>query len=235
MMLIQSGSGADPLGTGHRVESQRRDDGSIPFSSIARRHRSHALLGVITLFRRRSFRPPWSSGCRRRSPALSFPFRSPGRAAISRSASPCDASGSCARQRRPRRPRSSTAPTAAAELALIGRDDDDALEAVATDPELRVLHESFLAEASRRRRGEVEVETAVAAAKLTDAQTLEDAGLAHPARTGRGSRRPGADRDAGAPAEGVGAAGCGLSGNLSTPYKCIYVGDSQANSKSSQI
>ena len=34
---------------------------------------------------------------------------------------------------------------------------------------------SFLAEAPRRRRGDVDVETAVAAAKLNDAQTLEDA------------------------------------------------------------
>ena len=34
---------------------------------------------------------------------------------------------------------------------------------------------SFLAEAARHRRGEVEVDAAVAAAKLNDAQTLEDA------------------------------------------------------------
>jgi membrane glycosyltransferase len=40
---------------------------------------------------------------------------------------------------------------------------------------LRAAHESFLAETSRRRRGNVDVETAVAAAKLNDAQTLEDA------------------------------------------------------------
>ena len=42
--------GADPVGTRHRLESaaaRRRID---PLHSIARRHRSHALLGVITLF-----------------------------------------------------------------------------------------------------------------------------------------------------------------------------------------
>jgi membrane glycosyltransferase len=39
----------------------------------------------------------------------------------------------------------------------------------------RAAHESFLAETLRRRRGDVDVETAVAAAKLNDAQTLEDA------------------------------------------------------------
>jgi membrane glycosyltransferase len=39
---------------------------------------------------------------------------------------------------------------------------------------LRAAHESFLAETPRR-RGDVDVEIAVAAAKLNDAQTLEDA------------------------------------------------------------
>ena len=40
---------------------------------------------------------------------------------------------------------------------------------------MRAAHESFLAEAPRRRRGDVDIETAVAAAKLNDAETLEDA------------------------------------------------------------
>ena len=63
----------------------------------------------------------------------------------------------------------------AAELALTGRDYDDALQAIWEDPALRAAHESFLAEAPRRRRGDVEIETAVAAAKLNDAETIEDA------------------------------------------------------------
>ena len=51
MMLIQSGSVLQILsGRDTGWEPQRRDDGSIPLTSIARRHRSHALLGVITLF-----------------------------------------------------------------------------------------------------------------------------------------------------------------------------------------
>jgi membrane glycosyltransferase len=62
-----------------------------------------------------------------------------------------------------------------AELALTGGDHDDALQAIWADPGLRAAHESFLAEQPRRRRGDVDVETAVAAAKLNDAQTLEDA------------------------------------------------------------
>jgi membrane glycosyltransferase len=63
----------------------------------------------------------------------------------------------------------------AAELALTGGDHDDALQAIWADAGLRAAHESFLAETPRRRRGDVDVEVAVAAAKLNDAQTLEDA------------------------------------------------------------
>jgi membrane glycosyltransferase len=63
----------------------------------------------------------------------------------------------------------------AAELALTGGDHDDALQAIWADAALRAAHESFLGEAPRRRRGDVDVETAVATAKLNDAQTLEDA------------------------------------------------------------
>ena len=45
MMLIQSGSVAQILsGRDTGWNPQRRDDGSIPFASIVRRHRSHALL-----------------------------------------------------------------------------------------------------------------------------------------------------------------------------------------------
>jgi membrane glycosyltransferase len=62
-----------------------------------------------------------------------------------------------------------------AELALDGADDEDALKAIVTDPVLRQAHESFLPEAGRRRRGEIDVDEAVATAKLNDAQSLEDA------------------------------------------------------------
>jgi len=63
----------------------------------------------------------------------------------------------------------------AAELDRSGRDGDDGLRSVALDPEFRRTHESFLPESGRRRRGEVDVEEAVATAKLNDAQSLEDA------------------------------------------------------------
>jgi membrane glycosyltransferase len=63
----------------------------------------------------------------------------------------------------------------AAELAGDGHDHDDALLTIWADPALRAAHESFLPEAPRPRRGEVDVDQAVATAKLAEAQTFEDA------------------------------------------------------------
>ena len=50
MMLIQSGSVIQILlGRDTGWSPQRRDDGSIPFRDIVRRHRSHVALGFVTL------------------------------------------------------------------------------------------------------------------------------------------------------------------------------------------
>ena len=57
-----------------------------------------------------------------------------------------------------------------AELALAGGEDEDALKAIVADPALHKAHESFLPEVGRRRRGEIDVDEAVATAKLNDAQ-----------------------------------------------------------------
>ena len=177
MMLIQSGSVAQILsGRDTGWNPQRRDDGSIPFRSIARRHRAHTLLGLITLFAATLISPSliiwmsptiaglilaiplsWASGslklglAMRRIGLLRTPEETSPPAVVAR------------------------ANALAAELALTGHDYDDALAAIWADPALRAAHESFLAEAPRRRRGDIEIETAVAAAKLNDAQTLEDA------------------------------------------------------------
>ena len=177
MMLIQSGSVAQILsGRDTGWNPQRRDDGSIPFKSIARRHRAHTLLGLITLFAAALISPSlvlwmsptiaglifsiplsWASG----NLSLGLAMRRFGLLRTPEETSPPAVVG--------------RANALAPELSRTGRDDDDALQAIWADPALRAAHESFLAEAPRRRRGDVDVETAVAAAKLNDAQTLEDA------------------------------------------------------------
>jgi membrane glycosyltransferase len=63
----------------------------------------------------------------------------------------------------------------AAELARSGHDDEDALIAIHADPALRAIHEAFLPEKPRHRLGDVDVDAAVGAAKLNDAETIEDA------------------------------------------------------------
>ena len=177
MMLIQSGSVAQILsGRDTGWNPQRRDDGSIPFASIARRHRAHTALGVLTLFAAALI-----------SPSLII-WMSPTIAGLIFSIPLSWASGSLALGLGMRRigllrtPEETAPPEVversnalAAELALTGSDHDDALQAIWADPGLRAAHESFLAETPRRRRGDIDVETAVAAAKLNDAQTLEDA------------------------------------------------------------
>src|SRR6202044_3964062 len=177
MMLIQSGSVAQILsGRDTGWDPQRRDDGSIPLASIARRHRAHTLLGVITLFAAMLISPSlviwmsptifglifsiplsWASG----NLALGLGMRRMGLLRTPEETSPPPVVG--------------RANALAAELALTGGDHDDALQAIWGDAALRAAHESFLAETPRRRRGDVDVETAVAAAKLNDAQTPEDA------------------------------------------------------------
>src|SRR5258708_36575040 len=60
------------------------------------------------------------------------------------------------------------------ELAQTGHDGDDGLRAIHGDPAFRAQHEFFLPTAARRRRGEIDVEEAVATAKLNDAKSLEE-------------------------------------------------------------
>ena len=50
MLVIQTGSVMQILfGSDTGWNPQRRDDGSIPFIQIVRRHRSHVILGFVTL------------------------------------------------------------------------------------------------------------------------------------------------------------------------------------------
>jgi len=62
----------------------------------------------------------------------------------------------------------------AEELEKSGHDDEDGLRAVALDAKVRAAHEFNLPEASRRKRGEIDVEEAVATAKLAEARSLDE-------------------------------------------------------------
>ena len=177
MMVIQSGSVLQILsGRDTGWNPQRRDDGSIPFSSIVRRHRSHTALGVVTLLAAGLISPSlviwmsptiaglilsiplsWASGQLwigaglRRIGLLTTPEETHTPAIITR------------------------ANALAQQLARTGHDDDDGLRAVAGDAAFRESHELFLPDASRHRRGQIDVHEAVAIAKLNDARSIEEA------------------------------------------------------------
>jgi membrane glycosyltransferase len=177
MMLIQSGSVAQILsGRDTGWDPQRRDDGSIPFSSIARRHRAHTVLGFITL-----------AAAAVLSPSLVL-WMSPTIAGLILSIPLSWASGQLWIGAALRRfgllttPEETHTPNIimrsnalAAELERTGHDAEDGIRAIVADPNFRQAHESFLPEAGRRRRGEIDVEEAVATAKLNDARSLEEA------------------------------------------------------------
>ena len=176
MMLIQSTSVFQIL-TGRDTgwNPQRRDDGSIPFGSIVRRHRWHAVLGLITLFAATLISPSlvlwmsptifglilaiplsWASG----QLWIGLGFKRLGLLCTPEETAPP--------------PVVRRANALARELAADGRDDEDALVSIHGDPSFRSIHEAFLPDKPRHRLGEVDVNDAIAAVKLNDAETIED-------------------------------------------------------------
>ncbi len=177
MMLIQSGSVFQILlGRDTGWNPQRRDDGSIPFKDIVRRHRTHAVLGVVT-------------GISAFMIATSlFAWMSPTIVGLVLAIPLSWASGQLGiglwlkRHRLLITPEEGDPPGIAvranalqAEFAKAGFDDADGLAALHSDPALREAHALMLPEAPLRRRGEIEPDRAVAQAKLVDAETIEDA------------------------------------------------------------
>jgi membrane glycosyltransferase len=177
MMLIQSGSVMQILfGRDTGWNPQRRDDGSIPFKSIVRRHRTHMALGIVTLFAGFLISPSlvawmsptiaglilaiplsWASGqlwigvALRRFGLLTTPEETTPPAIVQR------------------------ANALTLDLARNGHDGEDGLIALHDDHAFRDAHDALLPPAARRRRGEVETEIAMATAKLNDAKSLEEA------------------------------------------------------------
>jgi len=179
MMLIQTGSVFQIVsGRDTGWNPQRRDDGSIPLKSIARRHRSHTAMGLVALA---------SAGLL--SPSLVL-WMSPTIAGLVLAIPISWASGQLGigvalrklglltiPEERDVPPIITRANALAEELALTGHDDEDGLRAMATDARVREAHIFFLPEVAPRRRGDVDLDDATATAKLNDAQTIDEACL----------------------------------------------------------
>ncbi len=177
MMLIQTGHVVHfVFGFDTGWNPQRRDDGSIPFMAIVRRHRSHMMFGILALVTGLLISPSlvawmsptivglvlaiplsWLTGLLavglglRRIGLLTTPEERSKPAVVTR---------------------------AAAILAEMGGapvEPENGLRVLYDDPHLQAAHASFAAGDPHRRRGDVSSDWALAEAKLDDAECLEDA------------------------------------------------------------
>jgi membrane glycosyltransferase len=177
MMVIQTGSVLQIVfGRDTGWTPQRRDDGSIPFRDIVRRHRWHMALGVLTLVVALIL-----------STSLAA-WMSPTIAGLLLAIPLSWASGKLALGMAMRRmgllvtPEEGDRPRVAARAAEIeeqsardGAEHVNALVAIHRNPILRDAHEKMLPPATRRQRGEIYAERVIAEAKLIDATCIDDA------------------------------------------------------------
>jgi len=177
LMLIQSGSVFQILlGRDTGWQPQRRDDGSIPFRDIVRRHRWHTVLGALTgisAFMIATSLFLWMSPT-----ILGLLLAIP----LSWLSGQLGAGLALKRVGLLRTPEEHEPPAIAVRAnelqrrnASFGFDDQDGLIALCYDRELRERHAEMLSPASRRKRGEIETDRALAEAKLADAETVEEA------------------------------------------------------------
>ncbi|TXN20795.1 glucans biosynthesis glucosyltransferase MdoH [Methylobacterium sp. WL9] len=176
-MLIQSGSVFQILaGRDTGWNPQRRDDGSIPFSDIVRRHRWHSFLGLLT-------------GVAAFAIATSlFLWMSPTILGLVLAIPISWASGQLAWGLALKRfgllgtPEEHTPPPVAlragalaARNARHGFDDADALGVLHADPALAQDHAAMLPRGASRPRGSIDADRTLAQAKIVEADTLAEA------------------------------------------------------------
>ena len=177
MMLVQTGHVMNILfGFDTGWNPQRRDDGSIPFKAIVRKHRSHMALGAISLV----------AGLLISTSLVAW--MSPTIAGLIFAIPISWASGQLAIGLALRRIGLLTTPeernvpqiavranALAQELSAEHDDHIDCIRIIHADPAFRVAHEMFLPEYQRRAKGDITPERALAEAKLNEAETIDDA------------------------------------------------------------
>ena len=176
MMVIQTGSVMEIVfGRDTGWNPQRRDDGSIPFQSILRRHRSHMTLGFLTL----------AAGLVI-SPSL-VAWMSPTIAGLILAVPISAISGQLWLGVALKRAGLLLTPEEAQPPQIVARANEltkalsaenfagDSIRLVYEDEAFRAQHVLFIPRKRRRQRGEIEPDRALAEAKLNDAECLEDA------------------------------------------------------------
>ena len=177
MMLIQAGHVMHfVFGLDTGWDPQRRDDGSIPFADIVRRHRAHVVMGVLSLVAGLSISPSlvawmsptilglisaiilsWGTGLRgvglalRRAGLLVTPEEQSTPPVIARANSLVN------------------------ERARHDADIPQGLSLLHSDPQFRAFHLACLPRPPNRRNGNIAPEWALADAKLAEAGTIDEA------------------------------------------------------------
>ena len=174
MMLIQSGHVLHfVFGFDTGWNPQRRDDGSIPLAAIARRHRSHVAMGILTLIAGLLISPSLVAWMSPTILGLVLAiFISWATAQLSFGIFLRRAGLLVTPEERAKPPVVRRANKLSKEFAYL--DETDGLQRLCTDPEFRAVHKAFLPQ-EMRRRGEISVEWALAEAKLNEAQTIDEA------------------------------------------------------------
>jgi membrane glycosyltransferase len=177
MMLMQSAVVVGIL-TGRDVgwKAQRRDDGSIPLRALVRRHMAHTLFGIVLALVAYAVSPPFLAWL---SPvvlglALAIPL------SAATGMQPC---GRALRRLGLLVTPEETQPPEVVQrtnelvhaLTQQGTQIPEAFTRLAHDADLRALHATMLPPASRRRKGEYDVDLLVGLAKLNDAESVEEA------------------------------------------------------------
>jgi membrane glycosyltransferase len=177
MMMVHAGHVLHILfGFDTGWEPQRRNDGSIPFKAIMRRHRSHVTLGVISLVAALLISPSLAAWM---SPTIAGLIL----AIVLSWATGLKSVGSALRrigllvtpEEHVPPPIAVRANALSEALAADGQDEADGLRVLHGDPEFRALHQAFLPPATQRARGDITPERAMAVAKLGDARTIDEA------------------------------------------------------------
>ena len=177
MMVIQTGAVLRILmGIDSGWNPQRRDDGSVPFATIAVSHLSHMLLGFVTLVAGLLISPSlvawmsptiaglllaalltWGTG----QLWIGLALRRRGLLLTPEETAPPTIVHQAARWRE--------------HLAPVAAPGVDGLAILHRDPELRALHARFLPAPVERRRGDIDQSRATASAKLAEALSIEEA------------------------------------------------------------
>ena len=177
MMAIQSAAVADILmGRDGGWQPQRRDDGTVPFIEVIRRHRSHTLLGAALGISAWAVSPQvlaWMSPA-----VIGLVFAAPLSALTARS----DIGLALRRAGLLTIPEENRPPDilrraddAARDLAKNIGPDRDACFRLAADPALLAFHRASLVHDVPRGRGGIDETLVLGLARLESAQTLEDA------------------------------------------------------------